>query len=215
MSVVRRPAIRGYWERFLQYERKASIMTSQRIKRIQRFFHCNDNENIYTDFPDKIFKIHSLIDALKERFHLLVPTQLLCIDEQMVPFKVDRRSNNTVCICQRNGAASFMSWQVLCPDGLVYNFEVHTGTIDMCSVQPDLQASGNIVMKLLANIPRHKGHKLFIDNWYTSVPLATTLMNQRMALVGTDRANRLRNYIMPSDKDMKKEGRGTIAINTS
>ena len=109
MSVVRRPAIRNYWERFLQYERKASIMTSQRIKRIKRFFHCNDNENIYTDFPDKIFKIHSLIDALKERFHLLVPTQLLCIDEQMVPFKVDRRSNNTACICQRNGAASFMS----------------------------------------------------------------------------------------------------------
>ena len=82
----------------------------------------------------------------------------------------------------------------------------------MCPGQPDLQASRNIVMKLLANIPRHKGHKLFTDNRHTSVPLATTLMNEGIALVGTFRANRLRNCIMPSDKDMKKEGRGTIAI---
>ena len=84
----------------------------------------------------------------------------------------------------------------------------------MCPGQPNLQASRNIVMKLLANIPRHKGHKLFTDNRHISVPLATTLMNKGIALVGTFRANRLRNCIIPSDKDMKKEGRGTIAIKT-
>ena len=65
--------------------------------------------------------------------------------------------------------AKEMGLQVLCPDKFMSRcsdlyFEAHTGAIDMCSVQPDLQASGNIVMKLLANIPRHKGHKLFIDN---------------------------------------------------
>ena len=61
-------------------------------------------------------------------------------------------------------------------DGLVYNFQVHTGRIDACPNQPDIQASGNIVLWLLQNIPRHKGHKLFIDNWYTGVSLAVTLM---------------------------------------
>ena len=59
--------------------------------------------------------------------------------------------------------------------------EVHTGTINVCHGQPDLQALGNIVMKLLANIPRYKGHKLFTDNWYTNVPLATTMMNEGIA----------------------------------
>ena len=67
---------------------------------------------------------------------------------------------------------------------------------------------------IVNEIPRHKGHKLFIDNWYTGVPLATTLINQGIALVGTVCANRLRNCTMPLEKDMKKEGRGTVAIQT-
>ena len=71
------------------------------------------------------------------------------------------------------------------PEGLIYNFEVHTGTIEICPGQPDLQASGNIVMQLLQHIPRRQWFKLFIDNWYTGIPLATTLMNQGIALVGT------------------------------
>ena len=81
-------------------------MTSQRIERIKRFFHCNGNENIYTDFPDKIFKIRSLIDALKERFYLLVPTQLLCIDEQK---SIDAQTI-------QSAYAKEMGLQVLCPD---------------------------------------------------------------------------------------------------
>ena len=37
---------------------------------------------------------------------------------------------------------------------------------------------------------------------------------EEIALVETLCANRLRNSIMPSDKDMKKEERGTMAIKT-
>ena len=90
-------------------------------------------------------------------------------------------------------------------NGLINDFEVQCGTIDVCPGQPDLRASGNIVMKFFANIPRHKSHKLFIDNWYTGVPLATSLMIQGIALAGTVRANRLRNCLIPSHKDLKKD----------
>ena len=90
-------------------------------------------------------------------------------------------------------------------NGLINDFEVQCGTIDVCPGQPDLRASGNIVMKFFANIPRHKSHKLFTDNWYTGVPLATSLMIQGIALAGTVRANRLRNCLIPSHKDLKKD----------
>ena len=54
-------------------------------------------------------------------------------------------------------------------------------------------------IKSIAKIPRHRGH---------------TLMNQRIASAATIHANRLRNCIMPSDKDMEKEGKATIVIKT-
>ena len=200
-------------------------MIIRRFERIKRFLHCNGNEKIDKDFPDKLFKIGSwllilsrcwtpfesfynllwnlLIDALKEKSHLLAPTELQCIDEQMVPFKV--WSTLKQYHPHKLKKWGYKLYVLTNPDGLIYDFEVHTGTIDIYPDQPDLQASGNIVMKLLANIPRPKGHRLLIDNWETSVPLATTLMNQGIA-------SRLRNCIMPSDKDMKKEARGTIAV---
>ena len=86
-SVVRMQATRDYWEQSLQYDRLASITTIRKFKRIKKSLHCNHNEKIDKDFPDKLFNIRLLIDALEEKFHLLVPTELLCIDEQMVPFK--------------------------------------------------------------------------------------------------------------------------------
>ena len=64
------------------------------------------------------------------------------------------------------------------PKGQIYNLEVHTGAIETCPGQPDLEASGKIVMHLLLCIPQNNWHKLFINNWYTRIPLATTIMEQ-------------------------------------
>ena len=63
MSVVKMPATRDYWELFLQYDCIASIMSVRRFERIKRFLHCNDNEKMNRDFPDKFFKIRPLIDT--------------------------------------------------------------------------------------------------------------------------------------------------------
>ena len=65
-------------------------------------------------------------------------------------------------------------------------------------------------MQLLQNIPRHNGHKFFIDNWYTGV----TLLNQGIALVGSVRPNRITDCKMSADKDMKNKGRGSVEIKT-
>ena len=69
-------------------------------------------------------------------------------------------------------------------------------------------------MQVLHNIPRHNQHKLFIDNWYTDVKLATTLLNQGIALVGTVCPNRITDCKMSTDKDMKNKGRGSAKIKT-
>ena len=66
-------------------------------------------------------------------------------------------------------------------DGLIPNFEIHTGALQPCPNQRDLKASGNVVMTFLLNVPRFKCHKLYFDNWYTSVDLVKYLHNQGIA----------------------------------
>ena len=210
MSVVKRPAIRGYWERFFNMSVKHPLWLVKGSSVSNGFFIAMAMKTFIQIFQTKFSRSARWLMLWKKDSICLYP--LNC-------YVLMSKSRSTLkqysLHMPKKWGCKFYVLTSLCPDALIYNFEAHTGAIDMCSVQPDLQASGNIVVKLLANIPRHKGHKLFIDNWYTSVPLATTLMNQRIALVGTGRANRLRNYIMPSEKDMKKERRGTIPIKTS
>ena len=67
-------------------------------------------------------------------------------------------------------------------------------------------------MQLLQHIPWHQWFKLFIDNWYIGVPLATTLMKQGIGMVGTVPANRLRNCPLSSDKTLRQKGRGSAEI---
>ena len=98
------------------------------------------------------------------------------------------------------------------PEGQIYNFEVDTGAIEKCPGQPDLQASGNIVMHLLSCVPRNNWHKLFIDNWYTSISLATTLMGQGIGLVGTVGVNRLKGCVLSNDKVMREKRRGSTEM---
>ena len=87
------------------------------------------------DFPDKLSQILPLINALKERFHLLALTEWLCIDEQMIPFQV------WLTLRQYNPHDpkkwGYKLYILTHLDGWIYNFKVHIGTIDVCPGQPD------------------------------------------------------------------------------
>ena len=81
--------------------------------------------------------------------------------------------------------------------------------------QPDLQASGNTVMHLMSKVQCNNWCKLFMDNWYTGVPLVSTLMHQGIAVVGKVRSNRLKGCVLSNDKVMRQKGRGSSEAKTS
>ena len=87
MSIVKMPCTRDYWDKKMRYDKIADIMPIKRFEQIKRFLHVSDNMQMPKDCPDKLFKIRPIIDAFKERFQMIAPTEDLCIDEQMVPFK--------------------------------------------------------------------------------------------------------------------------------
>nr|XP_004207980.1 piggyBac transposable element-derived protein 4-like [Hydra vulgaris] len=150
---------------------------------------------------------------LKDSFSKLKHEEMLCVDEQVVPYK------GKLSIKQYNPMKpkkwGFKIYVLSGVYGLVHNFEIHTGPIDACLGQPDLKASGNIVINLLVNVSSQKWHKLYFDNWYTSLESVKTLFTQRIACVGTVRSNRLKNIELPTDKVMKKQGRGLATLLTT
>nr|XP_047132645.1 piggyBac transposable element-derived protein 3-like [Hydra vulgaris] len=210
MSIVKLPSTRMYWSNELYFEKVAAVMTLNRFEKIKLFLHCNDDRQRPENCTDKLYKIRPIINMLKESFISLKHDKILCIDEQVVPFK--GRSSLKQYNPHKPKKWGFKFYILASVDGLVNNFEIHSGSIDVCVGQPDLKASGNIVMHLLVNVPRHKWHKLFFDIWYTGFDLVKTLYHQGIACTGTVRTNRLPNIKMSTDGELKKEGRGSTAI---
>ena len=86
-SLVKMPSTRLYWNSEFYFEKVAQIMTVTRLEFITSNLHCNDNLKYPPNYEDKLYKLRPLLDHFQERFSQIKPSDKLCIDEQMVPFK--------------------------------------------------------------------------------------------------------------------------------
>ena len=90
MSIFKLPRSRMYWAAFTRIQQIADIMTRDRWEAIKQNLHFNNNENMPSMEDanrDRLFKIRPLLDHLLPIYQQLPQQQVLCIDEQMVPFK--------------------------------------------------------------------------------------------------------------------------------
>ena len=74
-----------------------------------------------------------------------------------------------------------------------YNFEVFTGAGDNVCLpnEPDIGSSSNVVLRLARHLPSDVNHKLYIDNWFNSLPLQVYLKERGILSLGTVRKNPL------------------------
>ena len=113
---------------------------------------------------------------------------MMCVDEQMVPFKGSSSLKQYVPSKPHKYGYKFF---VLCDaKGIIYNFEIYSGKINPCENYPNLGASSNIVLKLCEVIPSNLNHLLYCDNWFTSYPLLHELSQRGIYCLGTVRSNR-------------------------
>ena len=162
MSIVKMISTSDYCDQHLQYQNISNVMSVRRFENIKRFLNCNDNRSIPTDCTDTLYKIKPVIDTLQEYFQLSAPTEYLCIDKQMVPFKGRSKSKQYNPLKPKKWG--YKLYVLTSPEGQIFNFRIHTGTTERCENEPDLQASGNIVMHRTLKIPRNNWYKLFMDN---------------------------------------------------
>lgn len=167
------------------------------FENIRRFLHFNDNSVALPrnhENHDRLHKIRPLVDFLNQKYSSLP------FEEQYLPLKPHKWGYKLFVICGVSGYA--------------YNFEIYTGNENYANErlkydEPDLGAKGNIVVRLARVIPTNKNHKLFFNNYYTSLPVMVYLKKRGIRTVGTFRRNRFPNLKFMTEKQIMKKPRGT------
>ncbi|XP_049809183.1 piggyBac transposable element-derived protein 3-like [Schistocerca nitens] len=213
MSVIQLPATRHYWCKYLGHPVVSDIISCNRWEEIKHFIHFCDNSNLVpAGEPNhgELFKIRPLLDQLRERLLRVPKEEFLAVDEQIIPTKC--RSSLKQYNPSKPHKWGFKAFVLSGVSGFSYDYESFAGAQSNIIIPGamDLGASSNVVVRLTQTVPRHVNHKLFFDNWFTSVPLEVYLHKEGIQSLGTVRSNRVRGCILPKEAAMKKNGQGSM-----
>jgi hypothetical protein len=209
MGLVQMPSIRSYWEVEHWFEPVAGVFSRDRFLKLMTVLHIVDN-NTATDEQklDKLWKLRPWLAAMRLHFLEIPPTEFQSIDEIIVPFK--GRSGLRVYMPNKPHKWGFKLWGRSDATGFMYDFDVYQPTRANEQVS-ELGRSAGVVEKMTDSLPEGKFFKAFADNYFSSVALAEKLKRRQILYIGTVRMNRVTGNNLPSDKDLKKAGRGTFA----
>jgi len=223
MSIIKLPQICMYWSKETTIPLVADVMLVNHLEKIKQFFHCNDNtKNLpSTDKDyDKLFKVRSVIESLKEKCRQISQEECHSVDEQIIPTK--SRTSLQQYLPNKPNKWGIKVWARCGVSGMLYDFEVYTGKSNKTKTKPELLMGGNVVYRLTRTLPRNVNYKVFFDNFFSSIPLMSCLKNDGFWAVATIRNDQLKgaqNHLqsekelkksLQSEKELKKSGRGSF-----
>nr|CAI5833535.1 unnamed protein product [Callosobruchus analis] len=157
---------------------------------------------------DKLWKVRPIVSSFEKRCEELQLEENLCIDESIIPFKGQLAVKQYL-----KGKPNPWGVKVymLCgASGIIYRSIIYQGSTTLpTNIQEEYSATNGLVIFLSNRIPEHEGHKLFCDNYFTSLLLLQELLEKGIFVTGTVRVNRLNRCPLKSDSDLKKTGRGS------
>lgn len=207
-SVATMKNIRLYWHSLVGIPVVKETMPVNTFERVRRFLHFNNN--CETDHTDKLFKIRPVFDYLNEKFRSVPMEESLSVDEQICATKA--RHHLKMYMPDKPHKYGYKIFVLCGVSGYAYNLEIYTGKgkEDRLESEPDLGTSSNIVVRLTRHIPSDRNHKVYFDNYYTSIQVLDFLRKRGILSLGTVRRNRIPNCKLPDEKDMKNHERGSI-----
>uniref|UniRef100_A0A1B6HG03 Uncharacterized protein n=1 Tax=Homalodisca liturata TaxID=320908 RepID=A0A1B6HG03_9HEMI len=186
MGLVTLPRISDYWSTnaLYSFSGASKVMSRNRFQLILRFWHFNDNNNLQRD--GRIGKIKPLLSIINGMFfNLKEAEQDLVIDETMIPFR--GRLLFRQYIPGKAHKYGIKIFKLCDKTGYTYGIKVYMGKGTVAAT--DNSVATSVVMELMAN-HLNSGHNLYVDNYYTSVQLANSLLSRQTHLCGTLRRNR-------------------------
>ena len=209
MGLVQMPNLRAYWEMETRYPSVCDVMSRDRFLKLLTLIHFQDNLNVSEDEKkDKLWKLRPWLQKLRERFLCVPPEHCHAVDEIMVPFK--GKSNLRAYMPGKPHKWGFKMWGRAGQSGFLYDFDVCQGAENPDKEKSDVGATGDVVLKMTSTLPSGKNHKVFADNYFTSVPLVEHLKKRGIYYIGTVRMNRVKGCNMMDEKELKTKGRGSF-----
>nr|BAF82022.1 piggyBac transposase Uribo2 [Xenopus tropicalis]BAF82023.1 piggyBac transposase Uribo2 [Xenopus tropicalis]BAF82024.1 piggyBac transposase Uribo2 [Xenopus tropicalis]BAF82025.1 piggyBac transposase Uribo2 [Xenopus tropicalis] len=197
MGLIKANSLESYWDTttVLSIPVFSATMSRNRYQLLLRFLHFNNNATaVPPDQPghDRLHKLRPLIDSLSERFAAVyTPCQNICIDESLLLFKGRLQFRQYIPSKRARYGIKFYK---LCESSSGYTsyfliYEGKDSKLDPPGCPPDLTVSGKIVWELISPL-LGQGFHLYVDNFYSSIPLFTALYCLDTPACGTINRNR-------------------------
>lgn len=212
MAIVKMPTVASYWAAETRYPPVADVMGLKRYKKLRQFLHANDNflKDTNENKGNKLYKVQPILDALRKNCQKIEQEEFMSIDEQIVPAKT-KFSGIRQYNPKKPHKWGFKNFVRAGQSGLIYDFFFYTGAR---SAGKEKCTAKDVVLKLCSNIERGCNFKLFYDNWFATLDLGLELKELGILTVATIRSNRLSGCNLKSEKELKKEGRGSFSYMT-
>jgi len=187
-------------------------MARARYCHILRFLHFTDNNRNGDDrTDDRLWKIRDLFEIIRTNFSKFYnPSKHLAADEIIVKFK--GRVLFKQYILKKRKCFSIKMFKLCDSTGYTYDMNVYLGK-DRQRAAQHLTATHATVINLTRRVEGF-GHKLYMDNFFSSPDLFDALAQKKISCCGTVRLNRKG---MPKDLEPKtlRLKRGDIPARTS
>ena len=206
--------LHDYWSRLKQVHIPfyGETMRRDRFLHILRFLHFADNSQRPDpgEEYDRLWKIRTVFDTLNQAYAKFYnPSENLAVDEVIVKFQ--GRVIFRQYIPKKRKRFGIKIYKLCDESGYTYDMKVYLGK-DSRSATDDMTATHATVRHLTSRV-EGLGHKLFMDNFFSSPRLFDDLLRHKIHSCGTVRPNR---KDMPSDFGPKKINlrKGDVRVRT-
>lgn len=189
MGIKRLPSIRDYWSSNEEIRDSyiSSLMSRNRFMWILGNLHLNDNtKQPKKDSPDfdKLYKLRPFLNKLLYTYKLYYqPDEHQSIDESMIKFK--GRSSLRQYMPQKPIKRGYKVWVRANKSAYISEFQIYTGKV----ATTEKHLGTRVVKDLTKNIVGDY-HKVYFDNYFTSMPLMNDLKQSKIYACGTVRKDR-------------------------
>lgn len=189
MGIFRLPCVEDYWSTNPSYPQHsiAHFMTLVRFQQLKRFLHVS-----HPDLPEEHWysKVEPLTTKLAQDFaRYYIPSSNVSIDEMIVRFS--GRSSHTVRV---KGKPTPEGYKIiaLCQAGYTYSFLYTSRINSIVGVEKinGLTMTSSAVVHLAKTLPFSTHHyNIYMDNYFSNIPLFTYLRQLQIGACGTVRIN--------------------------